>query len=385
MNLQPQCPMPEGYPSLPTAFRSRFPEVVHGAGECDLVSVVIPVYNRRDLLRRALASVASQSWHAVEVIVVDDGSEEDIGVVVAEFGDLVRMVRQTNSGVTAARNRGLQEARGEFIAFLDSDDWWDFWKISAQVAVLRALPDVVMVWTDMRTVDESGTVRAPRYLRTFYGPTYERLDAGTTMPIVGSLGSFAPGCPEPIRDAPVRIGDIFTDMLYGNLVHTSTVLVRRSRVAAGGGFDPVLARSGEDYEFHWRSCFFGPVALIEEAMVNYRIGGADQLTSAEWSYERARSGLTAVRYWLDAAGSAMKQSPRDVRRRVAELERWCGERRVLLGQSGGIPHLVASLRQDPLEIQTWALIVVAIWPTFLRNILLSTWRSRPKWARRRRR
>jgi cellulose synthase/poly-beta-1,6-N-acetylglucosamine synthase-like glycosyltransferase len=89
---------------LPSAFRSRFPDVAHGAGEYDLVSVVIPVHNRSDLLRQALASVASQSWRPIEVVVVDDGSVEDIGAIVAEFGGLTRMIRQVNSGVTAARN-----------------------------------------------------------------------------------------------------------------------------------------------------------------------------------------------------------------------------------------------------------------------------------------
>jgi glycosyltransferase involved in cell wall biosynthesis len=357
--------------------------VAHGAGKYGLVSVVIPVYNRGDLLRRALASVASQSWRPIEAVVVDDGSAEDIGAVVAEFGGVARLVRQANLGVTAARNRGLQEARGEFIAFLDSDDWWDPSKISAQVALLRARPDVVMAWTDMRAVDESGVVLAPRYLRTFYDSSYKRLDSGRALPVVGRLGALAPGCPDTILDAPVRIGDIFCDMLYGNVVHTSTVLVRRTRVVAGGGFDPTLARTGEDYEFHWRTCFFGPVALIEESLVSYRIGAGDQLTSAKWAYDRARNALTAVKYWLDAAGPVMKQPPRDVRRRIAELERWCGERRVLLGENGGIPHLVASLRHDPLEVHSWVLLLIGVWPKSLRNMLLTTWRSRPAWVRRR--
>src|SRR2546430_9566284 len=155
-----------GNRSLSSAFRSRFPDVAHGAGEHDLVSVIIPVYNRGDLLRRALASVASQSWRPIEAIVVDDGSEEDIGAVVAEFAGVARMIRQVNSGVTAARNRALQEARGEVIAFLDSDDTWDPPKISAQVALLRARPDAVMAWSDMRAVDESGVFFSSRRRHT---------------------------------------------------------------------------------------------------------------------------------------------------------------------------------------------------------------------------
>ena len=128
----------------------------------------------------------------------------------------------------------------------------------------------------------------------------------TLQALVGNR-SLASAFRSRFPDVTHGVGDIFGDMLYGNLVHTSTVLVRRTRVVAGGGFDPALARAG-DYEFHWRSCFFGPAALIEEPLVSYRIGAGDQLGSGKWAYERARNALTAVKYWLDAAGPAMNQS-----------------------------------------------------------------------------
>ena len=199
----------------------------------------------------------------------------------------------------------------------------------------------------------------------------------------GTLGDFAQGCPDTIRDAPLHIGDIFANMTYGNLVHTSTVLVRRTRVVAGGGFDPSFVCSGEDYEFHWRSCFFGPAALIDEPMTSYRIGAGDQHASSKWVYERARNAPSAVNSWLEAAGPAMKQSPRDTQRRLAELERWCGDRCVPCGENGGVRHPATILRLDPLLAQGWVLFLLAIWPRSLRNRLVSIWRWRPAWARRR--
>ena len=370
---------PDGHRLLPSAFRSPNSDVSHDAGAHDLVSVVIPAYNRGDLLRRALASVMSQSWRPVEAVVVDDGSEEDLGAVVAEFGGVARMVRQANSGVTAARNRGMEEARGEFIAFLDSDDWWDPWKISAQVALLRARPDVVMTWTDMRAVDEFGAVCAPPYLRTLY--SYEQVDAVCAMTVAGPLGTLAPGCPAAVRHAPVRIGNMFADTLYGNLVHASTVLVRRTRLVAGGDFGPTPARSGEDYAFHRRNCLFGPVALIEEAMVSYGIGAAERLTSGKSAYQRAWNAVTGVRYWLDVAGPVVEQSPRDVRRQLAELERGCGGPSVLYGGNGGFRHPVPSLRLEPLGGRNWVVLVSATWPRVFRERLLPASRSRPVWAR----
>jgi glycosyltransferase involved in cell wall biosynthesis len=324
----------------------------------------------------------AQSWPGIEAIVVDDGSTEDVAPAVAEQGPRARLIRQANAGVTAARNKGLSAASGEYIAFLDSDDWWDADKVAAQVGVLAARPDVVLVWTDMRAVDEQGAVVAPDYLRYYYDSAYARPELAGTLPNVATLGDLVPDTPELLRTAPVRIGDIFGAMLYGNLVHTSTALFRRQRVVDGGGFDPALARSGEDYEFHWRTSWFGPAALIDTPLVSYRVGAGDQLSSNRWAFERAHNAFIAVSYWIEAAAGELGESPRAIRHRLAELEQWCGERKVLLGESGGVPYLLRSLRGNPWPWRTWALAGLGILPTRLRMAMLSTWKRRPDWMRR---
>jgi len=102
------------------------------------VSVVIPTYNRADKVPNGIESVLAQTCSDLEVIVVDDGSTDDTGKVLAErFGDRIRYYAQHNQGASAARNRGIQEARGEYIAFLDSDDLWEKDKLEWQFKALE--------------------------------------------------------------------------------------------------------------------------------------------------------------------------------------------------------------------------------------------------------
>jgi glycosyltransferase involved in cell wall biosynthesis len=103
-----------------------------------LVSVVIPAFNSADFIGRTLASVFAQTWQPLEVIVVDDGSTDGTAGVVQ--GTSARLIRQENQGPPAARNRGVCESRGDFIAFLDSDDVWMPQKMARQMAFLQAHP-----------------------------------------------------------------------------------------------------------------------------------------------------------------------------------------------------------------------------------------------------
>lgn len=102
-----------------------------------LVSVVIPTYNRSKQVVKAVRSVLDQTWKACEVIVVDDGSNDDTRWALEQFGSQVRYIKTKNHGVAAARNRGIREARGRWLAFLDSDDLWHPSKISEQLDALK--------------------------------------------------------------------------------------------------------------------------------------------------------------------------------------------------------------------------------------------------------
>src|SRR5215510_6026298 len=114
------------------------------------VSVVVPTFNRRKLVERAIRSVMAQTHHVDEVIVIDDGSTDDTGdALKAAFGDRIRYVWQENRGVAAARNHGLRLARGKYLTLLDSDDEWMPDKTRLQLQWLEAHPDFGVVLSDV--------------------------------------------------------------------------------------------------------------------------------------------------------------------------------------------------------------------------------------------
>ncbi len=108
----------------------------------DLISCIVPVFNGERYLAEALDSILAQTWRPLEVIVVDDGSTDGSAAVVAKYGAEVSYIHQANAGPAAARNRGLDAALGEFIAFLDADDLWHKEKLARQMARFEARPEL---------------------------------------------------------------------------------------------------------------------------------------------------------------------------------------------------------------------------------------------------
>jgi GT2 family glycosyltransferase len=233
-------------------------------------------------------------------------------------------VYQKNAGVSSARNLGLRHARGEFVAFLDSDDSWRPWKIEAEVAALKRHPDAGIVWTDMEAVDEAGRFMHARHLRVMYA-AYAKVDIEKTLRQVDTLGELSPSVPRAFASAVVREGDLFSAILLGNLIHTSTVLFRRSWFERTGGFDESFARTGEDYEFYIRLCSAGPAVFIDAPSAIYRVGAADQLTRPSMLLEIARNNLRAIQKWVPRSTSRLALPPQMLRRRFAESYAWVGE------------------------------------------------------------
>ena len=291
--------------------------------EPGLVSVVIPTHNRAHIIRHAIDSALGQTFPRLEVVVADDGSSDNTRQVAQSYRSRVTYARQSNRGVSAARNFGMRHARGEFIAFLDSDDAWREWKIEAQITALRRHPEAGLVWTDMAAVDDADQLIDARYLRVMYS-AYDKIDIGKTLARVDALGALSPAAPADLSSAAIYEGDLFSAILLGNLIHTSTVLFRRSWCEKTGGFDESYARAGEDYEFYIRLSSAGPAIFVDAPSTLYRIGAADQLTAPSMMLEIAQNNLRAIQKWIpESAQSGL--SPGAIRQRFAESLAWVAE------------------------------------------------------------
>jgi glycosyltransferase involved in cell wall biosynthesis len=219
------------------------------------VSVVVPCFNRTHLVPAAVRSAVEQALDGVEVIVVDDGSPEDVASAVAGLGERVRYLRTDHGGAAHARNAGLRAARGKYVAFLDSDDLYLPGKLALQVAFMEAHPGVGMVSTEVSSFD--GTrVLEERHLRSYHGAwSWAGLSYEDVYPTRGIFAWQG-------REVPCYEGDIFAFVLRGSLVMSTTVLFRRELLDRVG-LQNESYRYAQDYEFVVRLCKHGRAAFLD--------------------------------------------------------------------------------------------------------------------------
>lgn len=259
-----------------------------------LVSVVIPCYNGATFVSEAIDSVLTQSFTNIEIIVVNDGSTDDTAQVLNRYRDVVTTLNQPNGGLASARNTGLRAARGEFVALFDADDVCQPERLSAQVAAMMQLPDVVLCSSDFSAYSGNEILDAS------HGSAYYRV-IGTTA---GGLETLYPNrhtldttkvpWPDAVPATAIELlsGDIYERLVWGNFVHPPTIMARRTAIAATGEFDEGIA-NGTDYDWIMRICRLGPAAYVNRSLLKYRYSEA-QLSSPRNSAQLARDTILAM-------------------------------------------------------------------------------------------
>lgn len=121
-----------------------------------LVSIIIPCYNRENYITQAVDSALSQTYPNIEIIVVDDGSKDNSLAVLAEYGEKVTVIAQPNRGVSAARNTGFYSSKGDFVIFLDSDDWLSTDIVEKHMQMAKKWPEADIYCSDFKVIDDQG-------------------------------------------------------------------------------------------------------------------------------------------------------------------------------------------------------------------------------------
>ena len=214
------------------------------------VSVIVPTHDRHDLLPRALDSIVAQTRAPLELIVVDDGSKDGTaGMLRRRYPDVV-LIEQSHGGVSSARNRGIEASRGDWIAFLDSDDEWLPKKLACQHAALETDPTALLCHTEEIWIRNGVRVN-------------------------------------PMKKHAKRGGRIFESCLLLCCMSPSSVVVHRSVLENVGVFDERLPAC-EDYDLWLRITHRYPVLFVDEPLVIKHGGHGDQLSRRYWGMDRFR-------------------------------------------------------------------------------------------------
>lgn len=203
-----------------------------------LVSVIIPTFNRKNYLENSIQSVANQSYSNIEILVIDDGSSNNYAESICAKFLNCKYFYKVNGGLSSARNYGISLAKGEYIAFLDDDDFWDISKIEKQVKVLLENSSIDCVHSSAAVVDESGI------------PTGDLIGAAQNK-------------------IHKRSGYVFWNALGNWVVKSPTPLIRKAVFQSDLLFDESI-KAGEDVDFYQRMFYHHKVYYINEPLAFYR-------------------------------------------------------------------------------------------------------------------
>jgi glycosyltransferase involved in cell wall biosynthesis len=282
-----------------------------GMNRSRTVSVIIPTYNRAHYLEEAIESVLNQDIRdcRIEIIVVDDGSTDNTKEVLGKFGNRVRYIYQDNCGAGPARNRGINEATGEWVAFLDSDDRWLPGKLTLQFKVLDAFPDYNAIHSEFLIFDETGIltdkglqfwVSDPSIWEKIvwdkiYSTRYESAD----YHIHAVSGSF-----------PIYAGNIFASQLIACCISNWTLLVRRDCLQKEMRF----AENYKLYEDYWFICRLTErcdILFMDIATAENRAHKGPRLTEAGY-IERFKTHIDICNKIFRSSNSIHRPSDKEI-------------------------------------------------------------------------
>jgi GT2 family glycosyltransferase len=276
------------------------------------VSVLIPTYNRRHYVVDAIQSVIAQDYADMEIIVVDDGSTDATDEALAPYLSRIQLIRTKNQGPAMARNVGMQAARGDYVAFLDSDDLYYPFKVRLQAHLLDEYPDIGMVYSEFSAFNDDG-FWDEFHLKKYHDSAYRRggVDYGQLfverkrlheLPRVGDPGSSGL---EKWGERYVHFGNIYEAYLFNTVVFTNSMMFRRSLLEK-----TKLQRKTfgmfHDLEFALRLCGRAKVAFVDIPTYKLRYHSGQVSTT-----QNSQGGKVAIRIQRDLLRVARHHLRRD--------------------------------------------------------------------------
>lgn len=206
------------------------------------VSVIIPFYSNVSWLCESIESVLSQTYNNIEIIVINDGSKENVEDFLSKYGDSIMYIYQENAGPAAARNNGIRHATGDYIAFEDSDDIWCSRKLEKQVAFMERI-----------------------------GARWSHVGFNYWWPESGKLKYV---------DSSRDYDDVYLQRHVSTKIATPAVMLDRSIFKEHDFYFPEETRNGEDDQLYTRLSKYYPLALVQEPLVNVRMRGTNSQSHA---------------------------------------------------------------------------------------------------------
>ncbi len=331
-------------------------------GYSNLISVILPTYNRANYIRQAAQSVLGQTYAALELIIIDDGSTDETEKVLEDIrrDSRVRYISQNNSGAANARNHGLKLANGEYVAFIDSDDIWQKEKLEEQIYVMKALPQIGLVCSDFAARKNNVEIEIS-HIRNYFDVfnTYnlklgdifsDRLKIDERVSVLEGVGE-------------VFWGYIYETMIFGNIILTSTCLCRASIFKEVGVFNtsyPTL----EDYDLFLRITEKYPIAFIDKNLIIYQY--SDNQLSGENYFGKLCEVLIDIysNNFEKIRGTQFYQNNRNkIKQRLGMYQGMAAYFHYSRGhRRPALEYCVKAIRNNPFMIKNYACLLLSLLP-----------------------
>lgn len=303
------------------------------------VSVIIPAFNVAAWIKQAIDSILAQTFHVLEILVVDDGSTDETANIIRGYGAPVVYINQQHKGVSAARNRGIMTAKGNLIAFIDGDDYWHPRKLESQIRLFEQQKDLQWVSCE-------------------------------TQPFDSATGAFIDGLTPSMWN-----GDILTALFLNNFIGSATPLIRRNVFDQVGLFNEAHeARIGEDWDMWLKIASIHPLGVAYEKLAFLRLHGASAMSTTSIS-EKVECLVGVIE--------------RAVERDFARLTRLRGKALAGVYYNAGLQsfrqehylqaqnYFLRALKYRPFNIESWAYwLITKLGPGFSNQIIAL--KRRPK-------